>query len=320
MDEIMASGRGTTYSPPLKIFRTSAGAPGGGSYVDYVLGATDNHYDQATRGTSFFDGWPMRNDPGTPTGTVSNAQVGGITTVAATPLPGHTVQCQGGGSGSTWGYKIVGVSGGKTVYTSGEVTVSCSSALNREHFNQVTQRKTPGYGEIQLWLTSNPGDGRGTGMIARFSPLQNVHPECTSVNAAQGCDGGLRTWYMQDKGQAVITAGLPRPTNADGRVTAAGGVQPASTGGLMTWFQTATHAALNLASVANATCSPETTETITGAALGDSCSVAAATALEAGGFFRCAITAANTVKWAFCNLSGSAIDRASDTYTIRVIR
>jgi hypothetical protein len=28
----------------------------------------------------------------------------------------------------------------------------------------------------------------------------------------------------------------------------------------------------------------------------------------------------DTVKWSFCNLSGSAIDRASDTYTIRVIR
>jgi hypothetical protein len=141
-----------------------------------------------------------------------------------------------------------------------------------------------------------------------------------AIDAVQGCDGGNQRWYMTDKGQATITAGSPAATNADGRVTAVGGVQPASTGGLMTWFQVATHASLDLPSVANAACSAENSESISGAALGDSCSVAAGTALEAGGFFRCAVTASGTVKWQFCNLGGGAIDRARDTYTIRVIR
>lgn len=91
-------------------------------------------------------------------------------------------------------------------------------------------------------------------------------------------------------------------------------------GAAIAWFQKATHASLDLASVNTGACTAAQTETISSAALGDSCNVSAGTALEDGGFFRCAVTAANTAKWQFCNLSGGAIDRASDTYTIRVLR
>ena len=105
-----------------------------------------------------------------------------------------------------------------------------------------------------------------------------------------------------------------------GKAVFNGGVQFASTGGAVTWFQTATHAAVDLASVATAACTAQTTETITGAALGDTCLVASGIAAQAGGFYVCNVTAADTVKWQFCNLSGGAIDRASDTYTIKVIR
>jgi len=108
--------------------------------------------------------------------------------------------------------------------------------------------------------------------------------------------------------------------DATGKGTFSGGVQPARTGGTITWFQKAIHGSLDLPSVAAAACTAEITEGITGAALGDSCSVASGTAVEAGGFFRCAVTTTNEVKWQFCNLSGGNIDRASDTYTIRVIR
>jgi hypothetical protein len=88
----------------------------------------------------------------------------------------------------------------------------------------------------------------------------------------------------------------------------------------LSFFTKATHATLDLASVASGACSAQNTETITGVALGDSCTVAASTELEDGAWFRCAATATNTVKWSLCNLSGVAVDRASDTYTIRDLR
>jgi hypothetical protein len=32
------------------------------------------------------------------------------------------------------------------------------------------------------------------------------------------------------------------------------------------------------------------------------------------------VTAADTTKWQFCNLSGGAVDRASDNYTLYVVK
>lgn len=133
-------------------------------------------------------------------------------------------------------------------------------------------------------------------------------------------------WFFKT-GAAVATRGsetvstyVDLDTNPGGTNIFNQGIQPAATGGPVTWFQKATHASLDLASVATNVCSAEQTETITGSALGDACLVSSGTALEAGGLFRCAVTAANTVKWQFCNETALAIDRASDTYTIRVIR
>ena len=315
-DELMQSARNTYRNPPLKIWRT--GVPGSGSYVDYASGVLDDVSQQPTYGNSYFSGWPIRNDPGTPTGTVQGTLLGGVKTAAVPALQALGTQCLGGGSGSIWGYKVSCVSGGGTASTTAEYTQSCSATLDSTHWNRIITKKAPAYGECQLWLTTDPSSSRTLGMIAKFNTL-TANSSCT-IDGTQGCDGQDQRWYMTDKGQAIITAGSPPATNADGRVTAVGGVQPASTGGLMTWFQVAKHASLDLASVANGACSAENSESISGAALGDSCSVAAGTALEGGGFFRCAVTAASTVKWSFCNLSGSAIDRASDTYTIRVIR
>jgi hypothetical protein len=84
-------------------------------------------------------------------------------------------------------------------------------------------------------------------------------------------------------------------------------------------------AVLDIGSVVTATCSGNTGAsgdsadvTVTGAAVGDSVIVTAATALEAGAFLIGRVTAANTARFQLCNLSGAAVDRASDTYTIRV--
>jgi hypothetical protein len=76
---------------------------------------------------------------------------------------------------------------------------------------------------------------------------------------------------------------------------------------------------VDLASVATAACSADSSAvTVTGARVGDAAIVTAATALEAGGFLIGRVTANDAAKFQFCNLSGGNIDRASDTYTIRV--
>jgi hypothetical protein len=80
-------------------------------------------------------------------------------------------------------------------------------------------------------------------------------------------------------------------------------------------------ATVDLASVATAACSADSSDvTVTGAALNDAVIVTPATALQAGGFLVGRVTAANTARFQFCNLSGAGIDRASDTYTLRIVR
>ena len=256
---------------------------------------------------------------------------GGFSTVAASTIPATTLSVHGTAGSDTYGYKIVGISGGGNTYTSTEATITGPNHANLGASNYVSMYNyiPLGHHTLQVWRTTTPSGGPAVGLIAVAQPAEmwNFRDACqlpVITDHPQGCFGGntgVQAIYFYDVGQAPITAGSPPSANtADGRAILPGGVQPAATGGLITWFQTAIHAALDLGSVANAACSSETTETITGAALGDSCSVATGSALEAGGSFRCAVTAADTVKWQLCNLSGSAIDRASDTYTIRVVR
>jgi hypothetical protein len=89
------------------------------------------------------------------------------------------------------------------------------------------------------------------------------------------------------------------------------------TGSISTYLS-ASDAAVDLASVASAACTSERTVAVTGAAFGDAVDVMAATALEAGSFLTGKVSSSGNIKWQFCNLSGGAIDRASDTYSIRV--
>jgi hypothetical protein len=168
--------------------------------------------------------------------------------------------------------------------------------------------------------------------IAVYGKVQTVAQSFTMTNAvglyganpSKGVGSTVTNAYgiyVEDitaggtKNRAIFTAGSAI-SEFDG------GVQPASTGTAITWFQKATHASLDLASVASGACSAETSETITGTLAGDSCRVDAGTpaAGDAGSWYACRVSAADTVKWSLCNLSGGAIDRASDTYTIRVIR
>ncbi len=222
-DEIMQSAGGgiSSHNPPLKIWRT--GTAGGGSYVDYAMTTLDDLYQQATNGNSFVID-VIRNDPGTPTGlAVRPGFFGGVNVVASPAIATPSVTAQGGSSGSTWGYKVVGVSSGGTRYTTAEATVSNAATLDSSHWSRVDTRKMPGYVEYQLWLTTQPGGaGRTLGMIAKFNTT-TANASC-AIDAVQGCDGGNQRWYMTDKGQATITAGSPAATNADGRMVAAGPV------------------------------------------------------------------------------------------------
>jgi hypothetical protein len=80
-------------------------------------------------------------------------------------------------------------------------------------------------------------------------------------------------------------------------------------------------ATVDLASVASSACTADSADvTLTGAAVGDPVRVTAATALPAGVFLVGRVTATNTGRFQLCNLSGGAVDRASDTYTISVIK
>lgn len=76
---------------------------------------------------------------------------------------------------------------------------------------------------------------------------------------------------------------------------------------------------VDLGSVATGACTAERTVAVTNAAFTNSVVMGAGTALEAGTFLVGKVSSAGNTKWQFCNLSGGAVDRASDTYTIRVI-
>lgn len=221
-DEIMqsAAGGGSSRNPPLKIWRT--GTAGGGSYVDYAMTTLDDLYQQASNGNSFVID-VVRNDPGTPTGLAVRLSLYGGVNVATPPaIASPVVKAQGGGSGSTWGYKVVGISGGGTRYTTAEVTVSNAAILDSSHWSRIETKKMPGYVEYQLWLTTQPaGAGRTLGMIASFNTT-TANTNC-AIDAVQGCDGTDQRWYMTDKGQAIITAGAPTTTTADGRINIAAG-------------------------------------------------------------------------------------------------
>lgn len=218
-DEIIeAGGGGGNKHVPLRAWRT--GAVTGTSYTDYGITALDDVANQATNGTALaIDA--IRTDPGTPVALVLRPVFkGGITTSVPASIPTPSVAVQGGGSGSIWGYKFVGVSGGNTFYTTPEITASNNATLDTSHWNLPYVQKMPGYTEYQLWLTTNPGDGRGTGMIAKWSTLAST--QGCNINTTQGCDGSTQLYYAQDKGQAIVTAGSPPATNADGRITSVG--------------------------------------------------------------------------------------------------
>lgn len=181
----------------------------------------------------------------------------------------------------------------------GNITASGGNA-NIAGFNGIALSGPATYGWDVLY-TRQKLVGGSTAILGFSSGLPNASPDATVSRQASGIT------QFGDGGQ-----------NANGTAAASGFIPGG--GDAITWFKKATHSSLDLVSVATGACTAETTEAITGALLGDRCSVDASTALEAGGFFVCKVTATDTAKWQLCNLSGGAIDRASDTYTVRDIR
>jgi hypothetical protein len=76
---------------------------------------------------------------------------------------------------------------------------------------------------------------------------------------------------------------------------------------------------LDFASAAANTCSTDLTVAITGAALGDVCSVGVPNgSVNTGSSFTCWVSAANTVSVRHCNTSAAANDPASGTFKVLV--
>lgn len=148
----------------------------------------------------------------------------------------------------------------------------------------------------------------GNGAYAGGGTVVGFHNSGVGVLTIPAGNGGAPSIYAEGD------------MRSEGLATFNDGVQPAATGTAITWYQVAQHASLNLASVAAGAISAIQTETITGAALGDVCHVVSGIAMEDGGELICNVTGANTIKWYLKNNSVGAIDRASDTYTIRVQR
>lgn len=83
---------------------------------------------------------------------------------------------------------------------------------------------------------------------------------------------------------------------------------------------TAADNAVDLALVATGACTAARGIGVTGARFGDQAGITAATNLQDGTFLVARVSAADTVAWQFCNLSGGNVDRASDNYTVQVFK
>jgi hypothetical protein len=218
-DEILEtkfSAYGGYNNPPLKYWW--AGNPFGtvdGISDVWAAGIIDQYGVTAPRTSFQID--QIRNDYSGGKGSYVFPQtfVGGVATNAASSITNiHAGRVGGSSAGSTWGYTLCGQSGGQTWLCMPEVQVSGSATLGSQ--NNIIWFDRPGdYGLVQLWLTTNPGDGRRTGMIAQYTTL-NANAGCDTY-IVQGCQSG-RHVYMNDRGQGVITAGTPPAPTADGSI------------------------------------------------------------------------------------------------------
>lgn len=87
------------------------------------------------------------------------------------------------------------------------------------------------------------------------------------------------------------------------------------------YYESLAATTIDFADTATATCSAESTITITGAAVGDAVTVTPiTTAMAAGTFLNARVSAGDTVSVAFCNLSGGNVDPGSQGYKARIFR
>lgn len=107
-------------------------------------------------------------------------------------------------------------------------------------------------------------------------------------------------------------------------ITGAGGLKVGCSGGgtcstFDRYFDTTS--TVDFASTASGSCTASGDVTLTGVVAGDRVSVATGTnVLSAGTFLTGHVTAANTVRIQFCNLSGIAVDPANDSYRVSAMR
>jgi hypothetical protein len=159
--------------------------------------------------------------------------------------------------------------------------------------------------DTQLPTISTAGKVSDSALSAQVTKLGSTIGGNSELDApAVGSRGGVESKACTgtDKLSSIGTDGVPVCTADQSPIT------------------TATDNTVDLASVGTGACTTERTVAVTGAAFGDQVHVMAGTALEAGTFLIGKVSSAGNTKWQFCNLSGGAVDRASDSYTIKLTK
>lgn len=170
---------------------------------------------------------------------------------------------------------------------------------------------TASAGVTQGFTIRNAGSNGGTNVLVdgdrSLTLTQSILPQYT---VGTGTNKAVFYQTTANSGGLVVT-GAPLFTDS---------VYIGANSSSITWFKKATHTALDLASVASGACTAAQTETITGSALGDRCWVTPANSTGDATFFICNVTATDTAKWSYCNMSGAPVDRTSTDYYISVMR
>ncbi len=146
---------------------------------------------------------------------------GGLQTVAGPALGTMHADAMGGGSGSTWGYTVCGVTGGSNMKCASEVTVSSAATLNSSTYNRIRPPVAGTYSAYNVYRTTVPGGGSPatTGLIGTCSLTQlSYSPNYVIPGAGFGCSGGYDQYvYVYDQGAAGDSSSPPANT-ADGRI------------------------------------------------------------------------------------------------------
>jgi hypothetical protein len=168
---------------------------------------------------------------------------------------------------------------------------------------------------------------KGDYNLADLGDVNAVKGTATTVQMFGGGTTAASDCAMFDSGGNLVSAGAPCGTGSGAALAAGFGVLTATASGTTTvsidtatvpTFLTAA-AVVDFPSIVGGSCG-EQTVTLAGAAAGDSVATGWPAALAAGLTGMGRVSGANAVTLRLCNVTGSAIDPASATYRVTVLR